>query len=262
MQAAEIKKRFASKAELIGNIAYPVIGAGVFLLVWFIAAKVTDMEIILPTPARAFEEFFTLLGTKDFYVAVGGTLGRALISFALAFVFAVFLAVAGYLLPPLSKVLAPVITILRSVPTMSIILLSLIWLTSKESPVLITFLIVFPLLYSSLERSLKNIDRYALAMSKVFGVPLLTRIYRMYIPAVLPDTIAAARSNISLGLKVMIASEVLAQTVKSMGVAMQISRVYLDTASLMGWTIAAVVLSYLLEGAVLLIGRFLVRWKR
>ena len=246
MQAAEIKKRFASKAELIGNIAYPVIGAGVFLLVWFIAAKVTDMEIILPTPARAFEEFFTLLGTKDFYVAVGGTLGRALISFALAFVFAVFLAVAGYLLPPLSKVLAPVITILRSVPTI----------------VLITFLIVFPLLYSSLERSLKNIDRYALAMSKVFGVPLLTRIYRMYIPAVLPDTIAAARSNISLGLKVMIASEVLAQTVKSMGVAMQISRVYLDTASLMGWTIAAVVLSYLLEGAVLLIGRFLVRWKR
>ena len=227
MKAAEIKKRFASKAELIGNIAYPVIGAGVFLLI---------------------EEFFDLLGTKEFYVAVGGTLVRALISFALAFVFAVLLAVAGYLLPPLSKILAPIVTVLRSVPTMSIILLSLIWLTSKESPVLITFLIVFPLLYSSLERSLKNIDGYALSMSKVFGVPVLTRIFRMYIPAVLPDTIAASRSNISLGLKVMIASEVLAQTVNSMGVAMQISRVYLDTAALMGWTIAA--------------GRLLVRWKR
>ena len=252
MKAAEIKKRFASKAELIGNIAYPVIGAGVFLLIWFIAAEITDMEIILPAPARAFEEFFELLGTKEFYVAVGGTLVRALISFALAFVFAVLLAVAGYLLPPLSKILAPIVTVLRSVPTMSIILLSLI----------ITFLIVFPLLYSSLERSLKNIDGYALSMSKVFGVPLITRIYRMYIPAVLPDTIAAARSNISLGLKVMIASEVLAQTVNSMGVAMQISRVYLDTAALMGWTIAAVILSYLLEGAVLLIGRLLVRWKR
>ena len=262
MKAAEIKKRFASKAELIGNIAYPVIGAGVFLLIWFIAAEITDMEIILPAPARAFEEIFDLLGTKEFYVAVGGTLVRALISFALAFVVAVLLAVAGYLLPPLSKILAPIVTVLRSVPTMSIILLSLIWLTSKESPVLITFLIVFPLLYSSLERSLKNIDGYALSMSKVFGVPVLTRIFRMYIPAVLPDTIAASRSNISLGLKVMIASEVLAQTVNSMGVAMQISRVYLDTAALMGWTIAAVILSYLLEGAVLLIGRLLVRWKR
>ena len=126
MKAAEIKKRFASKAELIGNIAYPVIGAGVFLLVWFVAAEITDMEIILPAPSRAFEEFFTLLGTKDFYVAVGGTLARALESFALAFVCAVLLAVAGYLLPPVSKILAPIVTVLRSVPTMSIIpLLSL-----------------------------------------------------------------------------------------------------------------------------------------
>lgn len=262
MKFCDLKERLASKAGIIGNIAYPVIGAGVFLLIWFVAAKATDMEIILPSPSRAFEEFFVLLGTKEFYVALGGTLGRALISFALAFLCAAILAVIGYLLPPVSKILAPVVTILRSVPTMSIILLSLIWLNSSESPVLITFLIVFPLLYSSLERSLKNIDGYVLSMSKVFGVPLMTRIFRMYIPAVLPDTVAAARSNISLGLKVMIASEVLAQTVRSMGVAMQISRVYLDTAALMGWTIAAVILSYLLEGAVLCMGRLIVRWKR
>ena len=62
-------------------------------------------------------------------------------------------------------------------------------------------------------------------------------------------------------MKVMIASEVLAQTFDSMGVNMQISRIYLDTAQLMGWTLAAIIMSFALEGAVSLLRRVTVRWK-
>lgn len=83
----------------------------------------------------------------------------------------------------------------------------------------------------------------------------------MYIPAMLPEVLTAVGSNISLALKVMIASEVLAQTFESMGVAMQIQRIYLNTAGLMGWTIAAIVLSFLLEIAVKLIALVFVRRK-
>ena len=161
---------------------------------------------------------------------------------------------------PVKRLLSPIITVLRSVPTMSIILIAIIALRSDESPVLVTFLIVYPLLHASFERALENVDPYAVNMSKVYGVPVYKRIFMLYIPSVLPDVFAASKSNISLALKVMIASEVLAQTFDSMGVNMQIARIYLDTALLMGWTIMAIVLSFLLEGVVALIKRLTLRW--
>ena len=98
-------------------------------------------------------------------------------------------------------------------------------------------------------------------MSKVFKVPVAKRIFGLYIPAILPDVFSATGSNISLALKVMIASEVLAQTFESVGVAMQIERIYLNTAGLMGWTIAAIILSFVLEFIVKILSKLVLRWK-
>lgn len=258
---AEKLKNFFIKNAWMANIVYPLIGVGVILLVWFIGAAAVGIEMILPTPARAFEEFFRLFGEKEFWTAVGNTLARTLVSFALGFAVAAITATLSAFVKPAGKIIAPVITVLRSVPTMSIILIAVIALRSTEAPVLVTFLIVYPLLHASFERALESVDPYAVNMSRVFRVPVVKRIFRLYVPAVLPDVFAASKSNVSLALKVMIASEVLAQTFDSMGVNMQISRIYLDTALLMGWTIMAILLSFALEGAVSLIRRLTVRWK-
>ena len=253
-------KTYFLKHRFITNIVYPLIGVGVILLVWYIAARAVDIEMILPSPARSFEEFFALLAEADFWVAVGNTIGRTLFCFFLGFAVAAVTASLSAFVKPVKRLLSPIITVLRSVPTMSIILIAIIALRSDESPVLVTFLIVYPLLHASFERALENVDPYAVNMSKVYGVPVYKRIFMLYIPSVLPDVFAASKSNISLALKVMIASEVLAQTFDSMGVNMQIARIYLDTALLMGWTIMAIVLSFLLEGVVALIKRLTLRW--
>ena len=217
----------------MANIVYPLIGVGVILLIWVIGAAAVGMEMILPTPSRAFEEFFKLLKESEFWLAVGNTLARTILSFVLGFLAAAVTATLSAFVKPAGRIIAPIITVLRSVPTMSIILIAVIALRSTQAPVLVTFLIVYPLLHSSFERALENVDPYA----------------------------AASKSNVSLALKVMIASEVLAQTFDSMGVNMQISRIYLDTAQLMGWTLAAIIMSFALEGAVSLLKRFTVRWK-
>ena len=258
---AEKLKKFFIKNAWMANIVYPLIGVGVILLIWVIGAAAVGMEMILPTPSRAFEEFFKLLKESEFWLAVGNTLARTILSFVLGFLAAAVTATLSAFVKPAGRIIAPIITVLRSVPTMSIILIAVIALRSTQAPVLVTFLIVYPLLHSSFERALENVDPYAVNMSKVFGVPIYKRVFKLYIPAVLPDVFAASKSNFSLALKVMIASEVLAQTFDSMGVNMQISRIYLDTAQLMGWTLAAIIMSFALEGAVSLLKRFTVRWK-
>lgn len=258
MKTLKLKKFF----EKFGGAIYPLAGFGLILLAWFIAAKIIGITIILPSPALAFKEFFSLLSQKEAWTAVGMTLYRSLYSFALAFISAAVFAVAGYLFKPLHKIISPIVSVLRSLPTMSIILIAIIWFSSAKSPVFIAFLITFPMLYANFYGALEGLDPALIKMSNLYAVPLKTQISELYIPGVLPSVFVASRSSVSLNVKVIIAAEVLAQTKDSIGRAMQVSRVFLDTATLMGWTILAVLLSYLLELVVYFIEKSVVRWKR
>ncbi|MFA5449328.1 MAG: ABC transporter permease subunit [Clostridia bacterium] len=243
------------------NKLYPLLAVALFLVIWLVAAKAINIEMILPTPHETLRRLFILMGGGDFWVAVLGTLRRSLLSFFYSFMLALVLAVISYAVKPVYKLLSPIVTIARAVPTMSIILLAIIWLTSESSPMLIAGLIVFPLLYANFYAALSGMDRELINMSKLYKVPFPVRLFKLYIPSILPAMFAGIKSSISLNLKVTIASEVLAQTRDSMGRFMQISRVYLDTAELLAWTVAAIIFSYLLEISIELIKKAVVRWR-
>lgn len=242
------------------NALYPILGVGIFVLIWHIAAVKTDMEMILPTPSRTIEELGLLFGQGSFWLAVGETSLRAFIGFAIAFLVAAIFAIAAYIVPAIGKIFYPVVSIARAVPTMSVILLALIWLSSKTAPLFIAFLLVFPVLYSSFCSALAGIDKKTIDMSKVFEVPIFRRILDLYIPSVAPSAFDAMASGLSLAIKVTIAGEVLAQTSPSMGLNMQISKAYLDTASLLAWTFMAVLIAYLSELIVKIIKKATLRW--
>lgn len=240
----------------------PLIAIAAFVLLWYIAALAVNAEIILPKPSLVIKDLFLLFGKGTFWGAVGGTLMRAVISFAISLVLAACLATIGFAFKPVHKALMPIVTIVRATPTMSIILLSLIWLTSKTAPMLIGCLIIFPMLYADFYSALSNIDGGLIDMAKLYKVSGRDIVTKLYIPNTLPSFLDAVRSGISLNVKVVIAGEVIAQTRQSMGMLMQISRTMLDTASLLAWTIAAIVISYLLEVLVAIIKKYAVRWRR
>lgn len=240
----------------------PLITVGVFILIWYIAAIAVDIELILPRPALVFKELLALISGKTFWTAVGGTLSRSFTGFAISFALAMILAVAGFAIKPIHRAFSPLVIISRAIPTMSVILLSLIWLTSQTSPILISSLIMFPMFYSDFCSALNNIDKGVIDMAKLYKVGAKDIVTRLYIPNILPSVLDSVRSGISFNVKIVIAAEVLAQTRQSMGISMQISRVMLDTASLLAWTAAAVAISYALELIVELIKRFAVKWRR
>lgn len=256
-------KELAKKLKKLNltNVLYPIIGVGLFVLVWFMVSKIIGVEMILPTPIESIKRLFALLGTNTFWLAVAGTLGRSLYSFALSTILAIILAVISYLLPIVARIFSPIVVILRSIPTMSIILLALIWLDSRSAPILIAFLILFPQLYSSFLSALNGVSEELIDMSKAYKVPVYRRIIGLYVPEMLPSSLDAMKANVSFSVKITIAGEVLAQTFNSMGVSMQISKSYFDTAELLGWTVMAILLSYALEGVFSAIKYFAVRRK-
>ena len=244
------------------DILYPLITFAIILGIWAIAAAVIGVEIILPSPGVAFKEFFSLLGEKIFYESLLSTFLRSLYSFLIAFATAFIAAVIGYLVKPFYKIFNPAVMVMRAVPTMSVILLCIIWLSSRTSPVVIAFLIVFPVIYSGTYSAISRVDERLINMSKVYKVPLKSRLLKLYIPAIAPELLDSCKSAIGLNLKVLIAAEVLAATKNSLGNMMQLAKVSLDTASLFAYTIAAIILSFLLEGGVYLIKKAVVRWPK
>ncbi len=241
------------KKSTLLNFILPISAMLLLLAFWAVAAAILDAEIILPTPLEVGGSLLALFSDGAFYAALLGTLGRSLLSFVISLACAlVFSAISGFS-KPFARFFSPIVTVLRSVPTMSIILLCILFLGSDQSPVLIGFLIVFPMLYAGLLGAIRQVDPDLITMAEIYRVPLVNRIKQLYLPSILPTALVAVQSSVSLNLKVVIAAEVLAQTRESIGLAMQISKIFIDTASIFAWTVVAIVLSFLLEQLVALI---------
>lgn len=236
--------------EKILKILSPIIALVAFLLVWFVLAIVVGVELLLPSPTSVFNGLITLLAGGEqgrFYLAVISTLGRALVGFVISLLLACVFTVISLVSDIARRAIEPLIVIARATPTMSIILLALVWLNSNLSPVLVGVLISFPALYSALIGGINSVDPDLIEMCKVYKVGLRRRITSLYVPCVVPSFSEQCASVASLNLKVVIAGEVLAQTSISMGLEMQLTKVMLDTPMLFAWTVVAILVSFVLE---------------
>lgn len=237
----------------------PLITLAAIFALWWAAADKIDSTIILPSPAKVFAELYNLAFSREFILSLANTALRAIYSFAAAFLPAIAAAWLAFRFRAAEKLLYPVIVIMRAVPTMSVIILCLIWLTDTQSPMAIAFLVLFPLMYSAFLSAFRTTDGELTEVAKVYGVPLASKLYRLYLPSVAISAFPSLVSLISFNVKLTVAGEALAQTGLSLGGAMQSAKFNLETASVLAYTVAAIILSYIAELFIRLIGKLVGR---
>ena len=236
-----------TKKSLIYNLIYVAVGVIAIVLLWTLLAVTQDKPLLFPTVGQILQQMFSLLGSAAFYLAVFNTLLRCILAFVLAIVIAFVLVLTVAVFPAVGRILAPIIALLRAFPTMSVILIALVWLNSRSSPVLVGFLIAFPLLYSNLLNKVTDISVQLTDMCKVYQVDRTRRITRMYIPAILPQLAKETSAVFPVVIKVVIAGEVLAYTANSMGMEMFEAKLDINIALLLAWSIVAVLLGYIVK---------------
>ena len=247
--------------KIAESVGYPVFSVCLVVLLWQIAAQKIGVEVVLPAPKRAASEFFRILGERSFYVALGSSLWRSVVCFALSAVIAAGLALLSAAFPPVYRVLSPIVSVLRALPTMAVILLFFIWTSARQTPSFVAALVTFPLLFSGFYGALTGVDGELLEMMRVYRVPLFRKAL-VYAKETLAPALKLLKSAVGLNLKVLIAAEVMVSTKNSLGNLMMMAKVELDTSALFAYTVAAVLLSAALEGLFALLERVLVRWKR
>lgn len=232
------------------NVVYPLIAFGLVLGIWALVAYVKNKPLIFPMPDEAITKFFGLFAADGFWKSVGWTLLRTVICFTLSLVLAFALASLGGLWKPVHRVLSPIIGILRAAPTMAIILIAMLWLDGQRAPILIGFLIAFPLLYQSVYTAITGVDAELVEMTKLYKVSPLNKVVNLYMPEIAPAVFDASRSTASLTLKVVIAAEVLAYAKNSIGLSMQSASQTFDVGLLLAWTMIAIMFSFVFEGVI------------
>lgn len=252
-----MKKRLSDKTF---NLIFSIAAIVAMWAVWVIAYKVEANEYVVPSFTDTMKEAARLLVDSTFWRAFANTLLRTVEAFALSFVLAAALSAVAAVSSMFAAFMRPVMAALRTIPTMAIILILLLWTTPLIAPVIVALLVTFPLVYAQFSAAFGGIDTGLVQMAKLYGVPRSERLFKIYIPAVLPNIIAQAGAAFSLTLKIMVSAEVMSRTYMSIGGLMQDARNYLQISRLFALTVITVVASGLFEWLLGRLGIFFRKW--
>lgn len=230
---------------------------------WLVAYYGVGNSLIVPSFSETVESFWRYLGSGEFWVAVGNSLLRTFLAFAISFLLAAAFTGFGLLGSWCKALIKPITVIIRTLPTMAVILIifKITYGNRTLSPVIVTVLVLFPMIYSQLTAAVEGIDGGIKEMADVYGVSKRERLFKIYLPLVSPAVFSQTGANISLGLKVMISSEVLVNTARGLGGMMQTSSGAGEVACLAALTLAAVILGLIIEFAFSQLKRINKKWR-
>lgn len=224
-----------------------------WLLVWEIAARLIGKSVLLASPVEVVGRIFALLPEGDFWKSVFFTMGHVLLGFFLGTAVGIVFAAGAGKLPWLERLLAPLLSCIKSIPVASFTILALIWISSKNLSVLIAFLIAVPVVYSNLLEGIHALDKGLTEMAAIFRIPPFRRFFGVYLSQLLPCFRSASRLAMGLCWKSGVAAEVIGIPNGSIGEKLYSSKIYLETADLFAWTIVVILCSMLCEKLFLLL---------
>ncbi|TVR93605.1 MAG: ATP-binding cassette domain-containing protein [Spirochaetaceae bacterium] len=222
----------------------PLLGVVSALLVWALLAQIVGRTILLPGPVATLASLIEIVRAPGFATVVAATVGRWGIALCLALPVAVLTGGAAGLSRIGAEFLRPLVSAARATPVISVILIALIWLPIPQVPVLVGFVVAYPLLHQGIADGLRSIDPELRELSRAYRWGAFRRVVHLEIPGSLPTVVSALAGALGMSWKAVLAAEVLSLPAFGIGSMLQDSRIYLDTAAVLAWTLIAVLAAY------------------
>jgi len=223
------------------------------ILFWFVvwegAAFLIQSDIIIVSPRVTFARLFELGATAGFWGSIGTSLGRILRGFLLALGAGVVLAALCAKFKIAERLVLPAVKVLNAVPIASFTILALMAFHSSNLSIFIAFVTVLPIVFFNTLKGIESTSPQLLEMANIFRVPTYKKIFYIYLKTLAPFVASAATTGVGFAWKSGIAAELIGVVRGTIGANLHTARIFLNTADLFAWTIAIVVLSYLMENA-------------
>lgn len=218
-----------------------------WLGVWQLLYQAVGQTVLVVPPAAVISNLWNMMKTREFYITVSHTLRNIIAGFSGAMFFGIALAIFTYALPVARVLFTPFISVMKATPVASFIILALVFIKSKNLPILVSFLMVTPLVWANMTEALLAVDKNLLEMSRIFHVPFLSQLRCIYLPGSIPYFLAAFQTGFGYAWKSAITAEVMSSPMLTIGRNMADAKVYLDTLSLFSWTLVVILFSIVTE---------------
>jgi ABC-type nitrate/sulfonate/bicarbonate transport system permease component len=218
------------------------------LIIWQLYAIQINNPYLMPTPIDVFKSLLILLGEGRTYYTILVTLTRLAVSVLMASLVGLLLGLLAGLFYQIEAFLKPLVTTLRTLPVVSIIVIILILYGNVFSLYLISFLLLFPIIYQAELEGIKNIDQDLIdVLSLECNKRPFVVVKIVYLPLAMPYFKTAMIQSTGLAIKVLVVAEYLSQTQISIGRELYFNRINLEYANVFAWTIILILVAIIIE---------------
>lgn len=190
-------------ASLIRRGASPVL----LILLWEVLVTLSGNPRA-PKPSSVVVEAVEMLADGSLPGALGVSLGRVFAGFALASLIAVPLGIVMGAVRGVERNVDPLIESFRPVAAIAILPLVILWLGSGNiaAVTIVAYAAFFPIVVNTVA-GVKRVEPNLLAAARTMGVPPLTRMATVFLPAALPAILVGMRIGLGVAWTAIIAAE-------------------------------------------------------
>jgi NitT/TauT family transport system permease protein len=218
-----------------------------WLALWQLVALKVNNTLLVPYPAAVAVRIYELALSAGFWGIIGQSLLRIMAGFVLGVAGGLLMAVLTSAFRPANALLGPALKAVLATPVASFIILLIIWFKPTLTPALVAMLVVLPMMWRHIHGGIAALDTRLLEMARLFRLPPLRRLRRLYVPGLIPPFLSACSVGVGLAWKSGVAAEVISYSRYSIGGELKAGQTYLQTADVFVWTLVVIILSLLME---------------
>ena len=183
----------------------------VVLLWWSLVDFYNINEKVFPGPVIVFGSFWQLLVDGSLLKHTVASLYRVTVGFYLAAMLGIPLGILIGRFLVVQKLLNPVIQFLRPISPLAWIPLAMLWFGIGDNPaIFLIFLACFFPLVVSTTIAVGSINKVYFQVASNFNFSHTGNLFKIIIPAIIPDLVTALRLTISIAWLVVVAAEMIA----------------------------------------------------
>lgn len=224
-----------------------------WLGIWELISLLVASPVLVPSPVRVlkraselvFDVFFWQLFLNAFtHVFLGLIIGLAL---------GLVLGLLAYYNKQVKWIVDPFIDFIKTTPVAALIIILLLWFSAKSISTILVVLVIFPNIYLNILAELRDVDSDIVELMEVYKVGHGSRFRYVYLPLAMNSIYKNLSFALGFGWKSGISGEIMAQVKNTYGNQIYLSKIYLETDSLLAYVILLILLSTLIEKLILLI---------
>lgn len=243
------------------NFFISIVSVLFWLVVWEIASRVVDLEFVLPTVGATFKALINILATKELYLCILTSLLRIICGFILGFVLAILLFLPCIRFPVFKNLLSPVITVSKSTPVATIIIILWIMVGGPKVPIVVSMIMTMPIIWQNLLDGYSAIDPQLEEVCNIFRFGFYKRLKLLIFPTIFKFLLPSVITASGLAWKAGIAAEIICITRDSLGKEIYNAKSLLDGPKMFAYTLVVVLLSWLIERIIsFMLGRISEKW--